>query len=209
MRRFVAPIFLASSLLAWAACSTTSPQGGTVKLSDSEIEDQVKARLKASPLLSDSKADVDVDADVKDKSLTLSGNVESEAIRAQVMDVARAAQPDFILKDKMEVKPREVSLEQYTEDMAKGTRDAAKAAGDKLGDSLEDAWIHTKVTAKLAANKATPAHKINVDVVKKDVTLRGEVESAEARVEAARIAGETEGVRRVRNLLRVKPGGTD
>jgi osmotically-inducible protein OsmY len=58
----------------------------------------------------------------------------------------------------------------------------------------------------LIADSQTPARKINVDVVNKVVTLRGAVESAAAKAEAERIAKETEGVGRVRNLLKVAVG---
>ena len=82
----------------------------------------------------------------------------------------------------------------------------AKAAefGDKIGESLDDAWIHTKVVTKLIGNSATPERKINVDVNKNVVTLRGTVDTTEARVEAERVARSTEGVGRVVNQLKVK-----
>ena len=50
--------------------------------------------------------------------------------------------------------------------------------------SLNDAWIHTKITSKLISDKDTPARKINIDVVDGIVTLRGEVNSAAAKSEA-------------------------
>jgi hypothetical protein len=47
--------------------------------------------------------------------------------------------------------------------MARETREQAKSDGDKLGTSLDDAWIHTKISGKLNANANTPARKINID----------------------------------------------
>jgi len=74
---------------------------------------------------------------------------------------------------------------------------------ETIGDTLDDAWIHTKIVAKLIANSKTPERKINVDVVKNAVTLRGTVESAEEKAEAERIAKETDGVQKVTNQLKV------
>jgi hyperosmotically inducible periplasmic protein len=69
---------------------------------------------------------------------------------------------------------------------------------------VDDAWIHTKITAKFMTDSDTPARKINVDVVNGAVTLRGVVNSEVAKSEADRIARETEGVKKVTNLLKIQ-----
>lgn len=91
----------------------------------------------------------------------------------------------------------------YTEEQAREERARAKENKETIGDMLDDAWIHTKIVAKLIANSKTPERKINVDVVKNAVTLRGSVDSAEEKAEAERIAKETEGVQKVTNQLKV------
>jgi hypothetical protein len=100
---------------------------------------------------------------------------------------------------------RELTRAEYTEEKAREARDRAKQTGETIGDTLDDAWIHTKIVAKLIADADTPERKINVDVVNNAVTLRGTVDTAEARVEAERIAKETEGVKSVTNQLKVTP----
>jgi osmotically-inducible protein OsmY len=106
-----------------------------------------------------------------------------------------------VVTDKIDVKPRELTRNDYTTDLAREQREKAKASGEKVGDSIDDAWIHTKITSKLVANSQTPARKINVDVVNGDVTLRGQVENAAAKEEAERIAKDTEGVKRVLKVV--------
>jgi osmotically-inducible protein OsmY len=93
----------------------------------------------------------------------------------------------------------------YTEEQAREERERAKANKETVGQSLEDAWIHTKIVAKLIGNAATPERKINVDVVDGAVTLRGSVDTAEAKTEAERVAKDTEGVKKVTNQLKVAP----
>ena len=88
------------------------------------------------------------------------------------------------------MKPTEISRSEYTEEMAREAREKAKTAGDKIGTSINDAWIHTKITSKLISDKDTPARKINIDVVDGVVTLRGEVNTTTAKDEADRIAKE-------------------
>lgn len=93
----------------------------------------------------------------------------------------------------------------YTEKQAQEERERAKQSKETIGDTLDDAWIHTKIVAQLIANSDTPERNINVDVVNNAVTLRGTVDTAAARAEAEKVAKETEGVKSVTNQLKVAP----
>jgi osmotically-inducible protein OsmY len=93
----------------------------------------------------------------------------------------------------------------YTEREAQEEREKAKASKETIGDTLDDAWIHTKIVAKLIANSTTPERKINVDVVKNVVTLRGTVDTAEEKAAAEKTAKDTDGVTKVVNQLKVAP----
>src|SRR5690349_12851722 len=93
----------------------------------------------------------------------------------------------------------------YTEREAQEEREKAKANQETIGDTLDDAWIHTKIVAKLITNSTTPERKINVDVVKNVVTLRGTVDSAEEKAAAEKVAKDTDGVTKVLNQLKVAP----
>ncbi len=99
--------------------------------------------------------------------------------------------------------PTATPTPKYTEEQAREERDRAKANKETVGQSIEDAWIHTKIVAKLIGDTQTPERKINVDVVDGAVTLRGEVDTAEAKTEAERVAKETDGVKSVTNQLKV------
>jgi hyperosmotically inducible periplasmic protein len=93
----------------------------------------------------------------------------------------------------------------YSEREAQAEREKAKANKETIGDTLDDAWIHTKIVAKLIANSTTPERKINVDVVQNVVTLRGTVDTAEERSAAEKTAKDTDGVTKVVNQLKVAP----
>jgi len=101
--------------------------------------------------------------------------------------------------------PTATPTPRYTEEQAREERERAKANRETIGQSLDDAWIHTKIVAKLISDTQTPERKINVDVVDGAVTLRGEVDTAEAKAEAERVAKETAGVKKVTNQLKVMP----
>jgi hyperosmotically inducible periplasmic protein len=201
--RFLTILSMAA-ILALASCSTPrTAENPQPRITDSELERMVKERLVSDPQLSTRKIDVSADADKN--RVTLSGTVPTEQLRTRSVDLAKASRAGLIVVDKIDVKPQEVSRADYTEEMARTARDKGREAGDKIGGSLEDAWIHTKITAKLIGDSTTPARRINVDVMNNVVTLRGKVKTREAKNEAERIAKETEGVKRVNNRLTISP----
>jgi osmotically-inducible protein OsmY len=101
--------------------------------------------------------------------------------------------------------PAPTTTPKYSEEEARAERARAKQNKETVGDTLEDAWIHTKVVAQLIGDSQTPERKINVDVVNNEVTLRGAVDTPEAKAEAERIVKETTGVKKVTNQLKVTP----
>jgi hyperosmotically inducible protein len=71
------------------------------------------------------------------------------------------------------------------------------------GDQVDDAAITAKVKGKLAADPEINPFNIDVDTNAGVVTLQGRVEDETTRSEAERLARETEGVKRVINLVKV------
>jgi len=200
-------ILISLGFLIMAGCSqtgSTTSASAPSAMTDSDLQNAVQARLNADPDLNAAK--LDVDAHAKDNAVTLKGTVPTETMRLRAVDLAKAVNPSLSITDKIDVKPAEISRTEYTEEMARDAREKAKITGDKIGNSINDAWIHAKITSKLITDKDTPARKINIDVVDGIVTLRGEVNTATAKDEADRIVKDTEGVRRVRNLLKVTAG---
>jgi hyperosmotically inducible protein len=71
------------------------------------------------------------------------------------------------------------------------------------GEQLDDAAITSQVKAKFTADGDINPFNIDVDTNEGVVTLQGRVEKQEARTKAERLARETDGVRRVINLITV------
>lgn len=192
--------------MALTACSTDNNGYGTsntgAKLTNSELEKAIKTKLDTNSELR--AADLRVSADAEKSTATISGTVESPALRTTAIDLAKSAYSGLLVNDKIEVKQRELTRAEWTEEKASEARAKGKEFGDTIGESLDDAWIHTKIVTKMIGNEATPQRKINVDVNNNVVTLRGVVDTNEAKVEAERVASGTEGVRRVINQLKVK-----
>ena len=186
-----------------AADSREAATGPTSKaqMTNSELEEKIKARFKTDAQIN--AANLSVDANVDRNEITLSGTVGSESLRTKAIELAKSAHAGLIVTTKIDVKPGEISRTAYTIERAREERDIAKGRGETIGDSLDDAWIHTKIVAQLIGNSATPERKINVDVTNNVVTLRGTVETAEQKTEAEQIAKNTESVKSVNNQLKV------
>ena len=180
--------------------ATTDPTT-KAQMTNSELEEKIKARFKTDAQLD--AANLSVDANVDRNEITLSGTVGSESLRSKAVELAKSAHAGLIVTTKIDVKPGEISRTAYTIERAREERGIAKGRGETIGDSLDDAWIHTKIVAQLIGNSATPERKINVDVKNNVVTLRGTVETAEQKTEAEQIAKNTESVKSVNNQLKV------
>lgn len=202
---FLTSVTLMSLSMILPACGPAEPVGSSSQpaatMSDSQLEDKIKASINSDMQLK--AADLSVSADADKNEATISGEVGTQSLRTKAVNLAKEASPGLVITDKIEVKPRELTREEFTEERAAQAREKAKSTGDKLGDSIDDTWIHTKLVAKFFSDDDTPGRKINVDVVNNVVTLRGAVDTAAQRAEAERIARNTDGVKRVVNQLKV------
>ncbi len=91
-------------------------------------------------------------------------------------------------------------------DAREGTRDAGRAvseAGRDAGDTMSDAAVTAAVKSKFLADKEVGGLKIDVDTKDNVVTLTGTVSSTAEKTEAVRIARATDGVKSVRDNLKV------
>jgi hyperosmotically inducible protein len=86
----------------------------------------------------------------------------------------------------------------------------ADQAGDKIKDAahdvktgVTDTWITSKIKIALFADSRVEGHEVHVSTKGGVVTLRGKVDSAEARTAAGEITKGSEHVKGVRNELQV------
>src|SRR5205085_6862043 len=92
---------------------TTTASPTPAKMTDSQLEDSIKAKLNTDAQLK--AADLSVSANVDRNDATLSGTVESEALRTRAVELAKSAHSGLMVTDKIDVKPREISRANYTE----------------------------------------------------------------------------------------------
>jgi osmotically-inducible protein OsmY len=78
-----------------------------------------------------------------------------------------------------------------------------KAGLTKTGERITDAWITTKVKWFFLGEDALRGSDIHVDTRDRVVTLKGTVRTTAARARAVELATDTEGVRRVIDMLTI------
>jgi len=164
--------------IAWLAfavgCATSRPLD--VYADDALITSKIDAKLTADPQTNP----FEIDVDTLNGQVRLRGLVESEVERSQAERLARATE---------------------------GVRsvDNQLGIGDlSLTQSLSDAWLATKVKSQLLVDPEVDSFDIDVDALDGQVTLSGLVTELRVRQEAERIAKATEGVKAVRNEIRVR-----
>jgi osmotically-inducible protein OsmY len=81
----------------------------------------------------------------------------------------------------------------------------AKDLGSKVGTGANDLWLWTKARVDLAAADDLRDSTINVDVDNEVLTLSGTVATAAQKAKAESIAKAVEGVKQVKNMLKVAP----
>jgi hypothetical protein len=97
---------------------------------------------------------------------------------------------------------QELTGEKYEKDKFKYQN---QDSGNKIGSGVEDAWLWTKTRATLLTIKDLRDSTINVDVENSVVTLRGTVLSKEQKEKALKEVKNIEGVKAVKDMLKVSP----
>jgi len=95
--------------------------------------------------------------------------------------------------------------------MAQTTTDKAeqkaKGAEQDAKTGISDSWLTAKTKIALFADERVKSGQVSVETVNGTVSLRGKVDSDEAKAAAAAVAKAVDGVKSVRNDLQVVPPG--
>jgi uncharacterized lipoprotein NlpE involved in copper resistance len=103
---------------------------------------------------------------------------------------------------------RAPTREEYERDKERYSREA-RESGRTVGSGLNDGWLWVKTRFDLAAADDLRDSTINVDVDNAVVTLTGTVASAAQKTRAEAVAKSVEGVKSVKNQLKVGTGNAN
>lgn len=164
-----------------ADATTGAARSTTGAVSDAWITTSTKTRLLAdadTPALS-------INVDTEDGVVTLFGTVPSEASRNAAIAHARAASGNDKVNDKLTIDPA--------------------AAGDDAGERPTDAELAERLRSEFRSESTFENAEIEVNVDDGVAELKGTAPSHEIKMAAATTARGVDGVRAVRNDLRIEP----
>jgi len=154
----------------------------------------------------------DIDVDVTNGMVTLQGTVPTDAARARALAIVKGADGVKGVTDQMRLAPAGTDMGDAAARTADRAAEKADRAADKTasatrkaGRAVDDGWIKSKIYAQYMAdwNTVLDDSDIDVDVDKGVVSLKGTVKSAAAKAKAVSIAKATDGVKSVKDELRV------
>jgi hyperosmotically inducible protein len=126
-------------------------------------------------------------------AVRLEGQVETDAERRRAVEIAKSTEGVTTVADHL----RMVSATKAPQSAA------AREAKDTDGLTLGDPWVTAKIESKYFLDAEVKGRKIDVATEDGIVTLTGEVSSPSERRQAVLLAKATEGVKEVRDQLRV------
>ena len=173
-----------------------------------------------------------IDVDVKNGMVTLQGTVPSEAARARAVAAAKANDGVKGVTDQLRIAAvtrnngkmdragdkaanaadkagdKTARAADKAEDKMDRAGDKSASAAKKTGRTIDDGWIKSKIYAQYMAdwNTVLDDSNIDIDVTNNMVVLSGTVKTEAAKTKAVSIAKATDGVKGVKDNLKVVAG---
>jgi hyperosmotically inducible periplasmic protein len=216
-RRRVLALTLPVLLVATATFASPAPQEkvaqqakDTAKKTGNAVTDSwVTLKVHSQFVPEDTLEGSDIDVDTRAGVVTLNGTVATEAGRTRAIAIAKATDGVTSVTDRLRIVAPAGSMARDTArkagDAAREAGQATKEATGTTGKAITDGWIKSKIAAQYVTEDSLDNSDIDIDISKGAVTLNGAVRTAGARTRAEEIAKATDGVKSVKNDLKVNP----
>ena len=179
---------LAAGLTPRLASAATPPAFAPQAPTDAQVKDRVEHRLD----VNETTRKYDIDVDVNNHVVTLTGTVATSVQKAEAATLAKV---DGVTRvdNKITVDPK----------VNASLTDKTKHGMSKTGEAITDAWITTKVKYHFVGEDLLKGSNISVDTNNHIVTLKGTVRSAAGRARAVLLTKNTDGVTKVVDQLTI------
>jgi hyperosmotically inducible protein len=179
------------------ACMNTDDNAGAKRNLATTLDDaSITAAVKSMLLADERTKGFDINVNTSKGVVTLRGGADSQAAKQAAGEIARKADGVRSVSNQLIVAADDSEARQEA-DKATASGDVREAM-DESGDSVDDAWITSKVKTQLLADTEVKGTQIDVDTEANVVTLTGTAENEAAKDAAIRIAAATKGVKRVK-----------
>jgi osmotically-inducible protein OsmY len=186
-------------------CLTVVTETAKKTMEDRHTEDQVMDTKIGAGILSaladkDKHLLLDVNVDVWEQRVLLTGTVDDPKVRQEVVDLVRKDQRVRKIYDEIQVVTK-AEKEQRRE--AAKSKDEPKKEG--VGQAVNDFWIETKISAKLISTPHVTSVNYRWRSVRNTVYLIGRARSEEELNTVLDTIQKTEGVSQVKHFVEIKP----
>jgi osmotically-inducible protein OsmY len=173
-----------------AACTADPDREADMGLDVNESDPAITASIQSKYFMDDTVKGIAIDVDTDNGVVTLAGTVASEAAKQRAVTLAESTEGVQSVTDRLVVR---------AEDMP-----TAEQTGIDTPEAVNPGWITTKVESQYFLDPDVKGRDIDViTATDGTVTLRGAVDSAEAKRQAVMLARNTEGVTDVVDELTV------
>jgi len=160
----------------------------------------ISMKIHAQFITEDALDGSNIDVDTTNSVVTLTGTVATEAGRTRATAIAKATEGVKNVSDKLRIaKDAEDRPAAGAKDVGRETAATTKQGGRRVNDG----WIKSKIYSQFLTEDALENSDVDITVRNGVVTLSGSVAAAAGRTRAVAIAKETEGVKDVKDTLKV------
>ncbi len=186
-------------------CTTIMIETGKKAFEDRTTEDQVTDTKIGSGILSslsdkDKGLLLDVNTDVWEQRVMLTGTLDDPAVREEVVQMAKAD-----LRVKQVYDEIQIVTPEEKERRRKAAEEEGKKDTEGAGQSVDDFWIATKIEAQLVAEEGVTSVNYRWRSVRNQVYLIGRAGSQEELNKVLEVIRQTEGVLSVKQFVEIKP----
>jgi hyperosmotically inducible protein len=142
----------------------------------------------------------DIDVETNNGVVTLKGTVPTAAGRDRAVAIAKATDGVKNVTSQLRIGPAETAG-----DAGRKAGESAKEATGTAGRAVTDGWIKSKIYSQFLTEDALDDSDVDVDVTRGAVSLNGAVRTDAGKARAEAIAKATDGVKTVKNNLKVSP----
>jgi hyperosmotically inducible protein len=192
-------------------------QSRTDRDSENPIKDSwITMKIHSQFIPEDALEDSDIDVDTDNGVVTLTGSVLTQAAKTRAVAIAKATDGVRSVNDQLRIGPAERygdadarmgGAARETGQTAQEAGRETKEAGRSATKAVTDGWIKSKIASQFVTENALEDSDIDMDVERGVVTLTGTVRSEAGKNRAEQIAKTTDGVKSVKNNLRVSQQG--
>ncbi len=191
-----------AAVLLFGASGAVAQVGDTARQTGNAITDSwITMKVHSQFIPEDALEGSDIDVDTNAGAVTLKGTVPTEAARARAIALAKATDGVKSVSDQLRIGRSDAA--------AAGARagETAREATGTTGRAVTDGWIKSKIYSQYITEDALDDSDLDIEVAKGAVVLNGTVKTEAGKTRAEAIAKATEGVKTVKNNLKVTPKG--